>query len=229
MPGAFRDLLGQQGGGHGPGLDPLADFRQVLLGHGVLPLDHQLIEGHAEDPSERHLEPAADGVLGDGADRFVAPPLTDVRDQSVPKLVGKHLQEVVRGRELAFNGAVAEPHRRLGVDRTEREILGHPFAKPERGIGAQDALDPGTASAARPDVELELVGHFVREDMLVVGIGAGERKGIPMPQEVGETAGAFVDVPATQVGLLEVAVRGIQNDRLSVLELMVEDSRKPGV
>ena len=228
VPAAARLLLGEQGSRHRPPLRPVADLGEVLLLHRVVPLRHQLLEGDPQHPLQRHLHPAARAELGDLADRLVAPALPDVGHQGLAETIGEDPVEVLRRRELAFERGIAQPHGGVGVHRAEREVLGHPLGEPQRRVRADDALH-AAHPAPRPDVELELVGHLVLEDVLVFLVGAGQGEDVPVPEEVGEPAGALVDFLAGGVGLLEIGVRGVGNDRLALVELVIERPRQLGV
>ena len=92
---------------------------------------------------------------------------------------------------LPLQRGVPQPHRRLGVDRAERQVLGHALGKPERWIDGDDGANPAAGAPARPDVVLELVRHFVLQHVLELRVGAGERQDRPVPLEVGDAAGAF--------------------------------------
>ena len=142
-------------------------------------------------------------------------------------LVGVQRHLLDRG-HLALERRVAEPHRGLGIDRTEREELRHAFGEPERRGDGDEGGDAGAGAAPRPDVVLELVGHLVLQDVLEVGVGAGERHHRPVPREVGHAAGALA-AHFGRVGLLEVGAGGVEDDRLALPELVVQHLREPGV
>ena len=61
--------------------------------------------------------------------------------------------------------------------------------------------------------------------MLQVIVGAGEGKNHPLLQEVGDAAGAFAGRLASQgVGLLEVRLVGVQDERFPLAEPVVEEA-----
>ena len=230
MPGAVRFLLGEQLRGDRAGLLPVADFGEVLLLDGVLPLRDQLREREPQDPGQGTLDaPEPDRRLGDLADGFVAPPLPDIGDERVPEAVREHAVERLGARELAFERRIPKPHGRVGIHRSDGEILGHPFGEPQRRVRIDDALHAADAAAARPDIELELVHHLVHEDVLVLFVRADQREDVPVTEEVGEAAGAFVDFLSRRVRLLELGVRSVRDDRLALLELVGERPGKPRV
>ena len=66
------------------------------------------------------------------------------------------------------------------------------------------------------------------QHVLELGVGAGERHDGAVPREVGDAAGALA-AHLGRVGLQEVGVRGVQDDRLALAELVVQHLREPGV
>ena len=85
------------------------------------------------------------------------------------------------------------------------------------------------AAPVREHVQLELVGHLVREHVIDVGVRAGQRHDVPLLEEVGEAAGAFADVARGRVGLLEIGVRGVEDDHLPLAEAVPQHAREPRV
>ena len=75
---------------------------------------------------------------------------------------------------MALERRVAQPHRRLGIDRPERQVFRHPFHEPERWIDGHQGLHAGAGTAAAVYVVLELVDHLVLQHVLELGVGAGE-------------------------------------------------------
>ena len=90
-----------------------------------------------------------------------------------------------------------------------------PSTNQSGGFDLDDRAEPRAGRPPAPDVVLELVHHFVLQDVLEVLVGAGERQDDPLLEEVGDAAGALARRFAAQrVGLLEIGVRGVQDDRL---------------
>src|SRR5436190_13064132 len=65
--------------------------------------------------------------------------------------------------------------------------------------------------------------------VLELFIGPGERQHHPVLEELRDAAGALADVAADGVGLLEVRMGRVQQDRLAALELVVEHAREASV
>ena len=137
-----------------------------------------------------------------------------------PRIVG----ELLDGRQVAFQRGVAQPHRGVGIDRADREVFRHPLHEPQRWIHVDERLDPGTDAAPAEHVVLELVHHLVADHVLELGVGAGEGQDHAVLEKLGDAARALTDVAADRVGLLEVRLRGVQDDRLAALKLVVQDA-----
>jgi hypothetical protein len=64
----------------------------------------------------------------------------------------------------------------------------------------------------------------VEEDVLELRIASGEGEYVAVPLEIGDTLSSFSRSLASQrVGLLKVGVRGIEDDRLPLPELVVQN------
>jgi hypothetical protein len=64
----------------------------------------------------------------------------------------------------------------------------------------------------------------VQEDVLELRIGSGKGKYVAVPLKIGDTLGSLSrSLAPERVGLLEVRVRGVQDDRLPLPELMVQN------
>src|SRR4030095_12375984 len=74
------------------------------------------------------------------------------------------------------------------------------------------------------DVVLKRMHEFVTDDVIGVSERAGKREHDPPPQPLGHAAGAFTYFASDDVGLLELDVRAIQNERLQSAELMVQQT-----
>ena len=129
---------------------------------------------------------------------------------------------------MALERGVTQPHGRFGIDRAARQIFRHPFHEPERGVDAHQRLHAGAGAAAAVHVVLELVHHLLLEDVLELGVRPGEGQHCAMLEELRDAAQAFTR-GVDHVGLLEIGLRRVENDRLPALELMMQNARQPGV
>src|SRR5256886_16130967 len=85
------------------------------------------------------LDSARGGGLEDLPDDLVAPFLADVGPEGVPEAVRENarvVRELLDRRQMAFQGRVAQPHRRVRIDRTDGEVFRHPRSE-ERRVGKE--------------------------------------------------------------------------------------------
>ena len=210
----------------------VGDLGQVAGPHRVAPLVGQLLERQAQHPLERALDPAGHRALEDRADGLVAPLLAHVGEQRVAEPVGKHARIVrhpLDGRERPLDGGVADPHGRGCVHRPERQVLGHAFHEPQRRVHVGQRGEARPRVAAAEHVVLEGVHHLVLQHVFEVGIRAGERQHHAVLEELGDAARALADLAGDGVGLDEVGLRGVQDERFAIAPLVIQDARQPGV
>ena len=125
-----------------------------------------------------------------------------------------------------MNGGVADPHRDQRIDASFREVLRHSFDQPQRkGFEIEAAAIVGHRCG---DVELENVHKLVTENVIVLGVIAGERKHHAIHERIGESAGALADDLRRGGGLLEICGIRVQDDGLA-REGVIEQSRISGV
>ena len=62
------------------------------------------------------------------------------------------------------------------------------------------------------------------DDVIGVGERAAERQDDAAPQRFGDAAGALAELALDRVGLLEVGMRRVEDERLPAAQLMAEDS-----
>ncbi len=110
----------------------------------------------------------------------------------------------------------------MGVDPTERQVLGHSLHEPERNTEGGRVQPAGEAPGDH--VVLERVDELVGQDSLELGVGAGERQDHAALRELRDPSRPLGDEARQRVGLLELAVRGVEDDRLTLLELVAEDA-----
>ncbi len=114
------------------------------------------------------------------------------------------------------------------MPRSGRQILGLTFDEPERRVDLIQGLQVRAGLAAREDVVLEHVHHFVGEHVLETAEVAGEREDQPLTGCFGDTAGSFSGI-AGDVVLSEVSAGREEDDRLLLAELVVEHARESRV
>ena len=154
----------------------------------------------------------------------------DIRPERLPPSIGEifRVVELVDRRELVLARRVAEPYRRVGIDRANGKVFGHAFDEPQRQLGA------GVRSllrrrGAHDDVELKRVDELVADDVVGVGERARQRQDNPAPQRFGDAAGAFPKLSGDHVGLLEVRVGRVQDERLPAAQLVRKQLLEPCV
>ena len=129
--------------------------------------------------------------------------------------------------QVVLEDRVAQPHRGFRRRRAEREVLRHALHEPERRRHRRDDLHVRAGLAVGEDVELELVHHFVREDVLRLLQRPLQEQHVPLAEEVGDTLGALAHLGG--VGLPEIGGGGVQDDGLPLGELVVQDAGEPGI
>ena len=203
--------------------------RAVGIADRRVPLFRQLLAVEAEDPLDRHLVIAAvAGGREHGADDLVAPPAADVGPERLAPAIREvfRVVEVLDLRKRFLPRRVAQPHRRVRVDRTNREVLGHPLDEPERQpVGAGF---PWRAVGPRGDVELERVHQLVADHVVGVGERSAHRQHDPPADRFGDAARALADLSLDGVGLFEVRMRRVEHQRLAAAQLVSEHLLKGG-
>ncbi|MBK8004364.1 MAG: hypothetical protein IPK12_10630 [Gemmatimonadetes bacterium] len=131
---------------------------------------------------------------------------------------------------IFLDGRVAEPHGGVGIHAAQGQVLRHALDEPERRVHLDDGLHVGARAPPAPDVVLELVHHLVLQHVLQLQVGARERQDDPLLEEVGDAARPLARrLAAQRVGLLEVRVRGVEDDGLPLPVLVPEDLRQDRV
>src|SRR2546429_9590882 len=124
----------------------LGELRQVGRLDRVPPFVREVVEGEPQAPLECAFDAARGGRLEDLANCLVAPFLADGGPEGVPEAVRENawvVRELLDRRQMAFQGRVAQPHRRVRIDRTDGEVFRHPLHKPQRRVHVDERLDPG--------------------------------------------------------------------------------------
>jgi hypothetical protein len=98
-----------------------------------------------------------------------------LRSDERPERMAPAVREILRVVEvldlgqLLANGGVAKPHSGLGINRSQREVLGHALDEPERKIDDARRRGRRVAWVVARHVELEGMDQFVAEHMICVG------------------------------------------------------------
>ena len=187
--------------------------------HGVLRLSQHAHDGVLPPHLERAAVQLGYGLIAIGA--------ADVGPERLAEAVREEASfpgHLFEGRHVVAQQGIPQPHARKGVFAADREVFGHPLHHPQRQLG--HAAQP--ASAPRlGDVVLEGVHQLVAEHVVGVVIGARQRHDDAILQRLGHTAGALADEAREGVGLLEIGMVGVQDDRLGPLELVLEGASQP--
>ena len=196
----------------------------------LVPLFRQGLAVDPEDALDRHLVIA--GVAGrrqHHADDFVTPSSAHVRPERLAPAVRKVLRivEVLDLRQGFLARGVAHPHRRVRVDRTDRQVLGHAFDEPQRET--MGAGFTGRRVGPGGDVELERVHELVADHVIGVGERTAHRQDDAPPDRLGDAARAFTDLARDGVGLLEVGMRRVEHERLASAEFVAQHLLQPRV
>jgi hypothetical protein len=109
---------------------------------------------------------------------------------------------------------------------TLRQILRHALDEPQR-----QAVQPAAGGAAphARDVVLERVDQFVTQHVIGLRQRRAERQDDAAFQAFGHAARALAGLVRQDVGLLEVGMIGVEDQRLAILQLVIEDARDPRV
>ena len=236
--GAERRSDVQIAAGFFPG-DDVADFvrrrgrgenRLIGAADGRLPLGGEIFFVHAQHTFDRHRRAAGRGPLVEHpADRVVAPPSGDIGPERLAPAIRKILRviEVVDCRQLVVGDRVTKPHRRVRIDRAERQVFGHAFDEPE-----WQSFRAGPAGAARQlirDVVLKSVHQLVADDMVGVGKGPCQRQHNPPAHRFGDAARALAELSLDGVGLFKIRMRRVQNQRLPAGQCVIQSTLETGV
>jgi hypothetical protein len=109
------------------------------------------------------------------------------------------------------------------------QVLGHPLGEPEGVVQPlRRLLQPAPGAPGAGDVVLEGVHQLVPQHVVRLLDGAAEGLDDALLEHLRHAAGALAQVAGDGV-LLEVRGAGVQDQRLAVLELVVQDAREPRV
>ncbi len=91
------------------------------------------------------------------------------------------------------------------------------------------AVLAGGCARPRGDVELERMHELVADHMVGVAERTAHRQHDATPHRLGDAAGSFAELTLDCVGLLEIGMRGIQDERLPAAERVGEYPLEPRV
>ena len=201
--------------------------RVVLAAHGVLELVAQLPQG----PAVHRLDGLVEGlVFGELAIHAGHPPVTvgirepamDAPTERIDQEAGGVL-ELRQGRQAPGEGEVAQDHLVARI-LPARPELGEPFGPPERQGHPPRARR--MVVALRHQAQLEDVHQLVAQGMAELRQVAAERHGDAALQEIGRAQEAFRRDEREDVGLLEVHVRRVDDERDAGGDLVAEAERE---
>ncbi len=145
-----------------------------------------------------------------------------------PYRYGKYLGvvELVDVRQLFATRRFAHPHRRVGIGRTDGQVLRHPLDEPQ---GQRERADGSRADVGPGDVVLERVHQLVPEHVIARLDWTGKRQHDPALVGFGHAAGTLAELTHDGVGLPKVRTAGVKDECLASAQLVVEQLRQPRV
>ena len=190
----------------------------------------QLLRLDPQHVLERGIDVAgARGGRQQLSDHLIAPSPADIRPQRLTPPVRKVLRvvQILDRRQLLLSRGIANPQRGVRVHGPDRQVLGHPLDEPQRQtIGAGPS---GRVIRSRRHVELKRMHELVADHVVRVGERTGERQHDASLQWLGHAARAFANLAADDVGLLEVGMRSVQDERLPAAQLVLEQPLAAGL
>jgi hypothetical protein len=184
-----------------------------------VPVAGDAVGGVAGDRLETADHPAAGLGAQHAPDDAVAVFCRQVGPEGVAVPVRKvaRVVELRQGRQPIVPGGITDPHQGVRVRGTERQVLRHPLDEPawERECVLLDRLG---------DVDLERVRDLVAEHVIGFAQPRRERHGDPRLVAFRETAGALARRARRQVRLREVRMAGVEDQRLTLREPVIEQA-----
>ncbi len=189
-------------------IGPLHD-RLVGLPCRLVPVGRERVHSHAKyrlERPDRASGPA--GNLEDPTDDLVAVRAGDVRPERLPIAIREEagIVELADRRKAVALDAVAKPHRGVRIDRSDREVFGHPLDEPQRQPDRTGDVDPGGTRTLPGDIELEGVHELVAEYVIALRHRVLKRQDDPALEDLGEATGRFAHLLRRRVGLFEVGM-----------------------
>ena len=105
--------------------------------------------------------------------------------------------------QVTLERRVPQPHRGIGVERAEREVLRHPLHEPQRWVDADHRLHAAAGVPTAVHIVLKLVDHLVLEHVLQLGVRPRERQDHAVLEELRDAAQTLT-LGVHDVRLLEV-------------------------
>ena len=182
----------------------------------------------------RHLQGVNDGRIGahrqccfeKGNDGGIAPGATDEGVQCLPPAVGEVFRfggQVPNGGQFFVDNGIAHPHGGMGVAGTQGKVFRQPFHHPQgnplHGRQPQVGIRHG-------NIVLEGVHQFVTQHVVVFLVQPGKGQNHAIFQRFGDPAGAFAEGAKNGVGLLEVRLVGVKQNRFLFFKGMIHQSGK---
>ena len=204
--------------------------RKVAAAHPELPLVRQLLEGAAVDSGHRF-----------GVRRILPEPAVQLGDAPLAVALGEEVVdrfpqgiddppvgvgEVLERRQLAGDRHVPQDHLIPRV-LARREEFGEPLGVPQRHRGVVQAR------VAREylglEAQLEDVDQLVAQRVAKIGVAARERQRDAALQELGDAEQSLGRHERQDVGLLEVGMRGVDDQGNAAAHRVVETPRQHAV
>ncbi len=162
------------------------------------------------------LQTPCDNVLAEAA--------RQIRPQRLSVAIRKpaRISQLVDPRQLILSCGIAQPHRRIRIDASNRQVLRHAFDEPQ----GQRRHRP---AALAQDLALKRVNELVSQDVVGFSEPRGKRKHDAALLVLGHAADALAEETRNHVGLGELRVARVQHDRLARGKGEAERGRQPGV
>ena len=197
--------------------------RLIVVLRGGHPDEAQRVRVRGEDRARADVDAFGSHRLVELRHPRVAPAPADEGPERVAPAIREEARvapQVLDLGELVVEDRVPQPHRRVRVLASDRQVLGQPLDDPER-----QALEPLLAARHRDllgDVVLERVHELVAQHVVRVAHRLGERHDDPVLEALREPARRLREGRGRGVRLVEVRLVGIEDQRLPLVELVVE-------
>ena len=185
-----------------------------------MPIGDEAVRGPVRHLLQGQLDiAAASGGAQQRADDIITVGAAQIRPERLAPAVREPagVLQIPEAGELATPYGISHPHRGIRVDVAERHVLRHTLDEPQRhAVQARRQIAPTDAR----DVVLERVRQLVADDVVGLGERCAHGQNDAALQTLGDAASAFTGLLAQHVGLLEIGMIGVENQRLPAVELM---------